>query len=264
MISVKILVFVKQVPDTVDVQIDPATGNICREGIQSVINPYDANAIEAALCHKEKLGATVAAVSMGPPQAMDVLNYALGMGCDECYLLSDRAFGGADTLATGYALSKAAEKIGDYDLLIFGKCATDAETAQTGPIVAEFLDIPQVTLVDKLDIEDGWAVCRRDLGSSFQTVKAKLPSLVTVTAEINTPRYPSARGIMTRGRKPHYTWTAEEAGCDTNRTGGKGSPSVNKKIFAPPKHSTDTQYFSGEPEEIAKAFVDALEAEKII
>ena len=260
----KILVFVKQVPDTVDVKIDPKTGNICREGIQSVINPYDANAIEAALQIKEQLGGTVAAVSMGPPQAMDVLNYALGMGCDECYLLSDRAFGGADTLATGYSLAKAAEKIGDYDLLLFGKCATDAETAQTGPIVAEFLDIPQVTLVDRLSIEDGWALCRRDMGNSYQTVKVKLPALITVAAEINTPRYPSARGIMTRGRKPHYTCTALEAGCDTTRTGGAGSPSVNKKIFEPPKHSTDTTYFAGEVGEIAKQFVDTLEAEKII
>lgn len=260
----KILVFVKQVPDTVDVKIDPKTGNICREGIQSVINPYDSNAIEAALQIKEQFGGTVAAVSMGPPQAMDVLNYALAMGCDECYLLSDRAFGGADTLATGYSLAKAAEKIGDYDLLLFGKCATDAETAQTGPIVAEFLNVPQVTLVDRLSIESGWAICRRDLGNCYQTVRVKLPALITVTSEINTPRYPTARGIMTRGRKPHFTWSVQDAGCDTARTGSAGSPSVNKKIFAPPKHSTDTTYFTGEIQEIAKQFVDALEAEKII
>ena len=259
-----ILVFVKQVPDTDDVKLDPRTGNLMRDGVQSIINPLDANGVETALQLKEQNGGKVVAISMGPPQADDVLKKALAMGCDESVLISDRALGGADTLATGYPLAKAAQKIGDYDLIICGRHATDAETAQTGPIIAAFLDIPQVTLVDKLDVEDGWAVCRRDLGSSFQTVRAKLPALVTVTAEINTPRYPSARGIMTRGRKPHYTWTAEEAGCDTNRTGGKGSPSVNKKIFAPPKHSTDTQYFSGEPEEIAKAFVDALEAEKII
>lgn len=260
----KILVFVKQVPDTVDVRIDPKTGNICREGIQSTMNPYDANAVEAALCLKEKFGATVSVISMGPPQAEAVLNHALAMGCDECYLLSDRAFGGADTLATGYVLAKAAEKIGDFDLILCGKCATDAETAQTGPIVAEFLNIPQVTLVDKLDIEDGWAVCRRDLGNSYQTVKAKMPALIAVTAEINTPRYPSARGIMSRGRKPHYVWNAEAAACDTTKTGTAGSPSINKKIFAPPKHSTDTIYFSGEETEIAKAFVDALEREHII
>ena len=121
----KILVFVKQVPDTDDVKLDPKTGNLKREGVQSMINPLDANAIEAAVQLKEKYGGTVAAISMGPPQAEDMLKKALALGCDEAYLLSDRAFGGADTLATAYTLAKAAEKIGDYDLLLFGRHAVD-------------------------------------------------------------------------------------------------------------------------------------------
>lgn len=257
----KILVFVKQVPDTVDVKIDPKTGNICRDGVQSTVNPYDMNAVEAALQIKEATGAVVSVISMGPPQAEAVLNHALAMGCDECYLLSDRAFGGADTLATGYTLSKAAEKIGDYDLLLFGKCATDAETAQTGPIVAEALGIPQVTYADSIEIKDGWAYCRRDLVSCYQDVKVKLPAMIAVTENINHPRFPTAKGIFTRNRKPHYVWNANDLGCDTSRTGTAGSPSVNKKIFEPPKHNTDTKYFSGEIEEMAVAFVDALEAE---
>ena len=257
----KILVFVKQVPDTVDVKIDPKTGNICRDGVQSTVNPYDMNAIEAALQIKESTGATICAVSMGPPQAMAVLDHALAMGCDECYLLSDRAFGGADTLATGYTLAKAAEKIGDYDLLLFGKCATDAETAQTAPIVAEFLGVPQVTLADSLEIKDGWAYCRRDMGTFYQDVKVKLPAMVSVTENINSPRFPTAKGILSRKKKPHYTWDAVAAECDTTRTGAAGSPSVNKRIFEPPKHNTDTTYFNGEIEEMAKVFVDVLEAE---
>ena len=260
----KILVFVKQVPNTVDVKIDPQTGNICRDGVESVLNPYDANAIEAALRLKDSHGATVSVISMGPPQAMDVLNYALGMGCDECYLLSDRAFGGADTLATGYVLAKAVEKIGDYDLLLFGKCATDAETAQTGPIVAEFAGVPQVTLADSLSVEDGWAYCRRDLGNSYEDVKVKLPAMVAVTSSINTPRYPTAKGIMSRARKPHHVWNLNELGADGERTGVKGSPSINKRIFEPPKHSTDTVFFNGSVQEMASAFVDVLEEAHLI
>ena len=146
----KILVFVKQVPDTTDVKLDPKTGNLNREGVASIMNPLDANGVEAALQLKEKYGATVVVVSMGPPQAGDVLKKALAMGCDEAVLLSDRAFGGADTLATGYVLSRAAEKIGGYDLLIFGQHASDGETAQTGPVHAEMVVIavhqPQLLL----------------------------------------------------------------------------------------------------------------------
>ena len=133
----KIIVFVKQVPDTDDVKLDPKTGNLQREGVQSIMNPLDANAVETALWLKEKYGGSVVAVSMGPPQADDVLKKALAMGCDESALLSDRALGGADTLATGYPLAKAAEKLGDYDLLICGRHATDAETAQTAQADAQ-------------------------------------------------------------------------------------------------------------------------------
>ena len=167
----KIIVFVKQVPDTDDVKLDPKTGNLQREGVQSIMNPLDANAVETALRLKEKYGGSVVAVSMGPPQADDVLKKALAMGCDESALLSDRALGGADTLATGYPLAKAAEKIGDYDLLICGRHATDAETAQTGPIIAAFLGVPQVTLCGSVEIEDGWAVCERLLPDRVQKVR---------------------------------------------------------------------------------------------
>lgn len=254
----KILVFVKQVPDTVDVKIDPQTGNICRDGVKSVVNPYDLNAIEAALQLKESCGATVSVVSMGPPQAESALLHALSMGCDEAFLLSDRAFGGADTLATGYVLAKAVEKIADYDLLIFGKCATDAETAQTGPIVAEFLGLPQVTFADSLEVKEGWAYCRRDLGSHYEDVKVKLPAVVAVTSNINTPRYPTAKGIMSRNKKPRHVWNLTDLGADPEKTGVKGSPSINKKIFEPPKHSTDTVYFSGDVKEMASSLADVL------
>ncbi len=260
----KILVFVKQVPDTDDVKLDPKTGNLMRDGVQSIINPLDANGVETALELKEQVGGTVIAVSMGPPQADDVLKKALAMGCDESVLISDRALGGADTLATGYPLAKAAAKIGDYDLIICGRHATDAETAQTGPIIAAFLDIPQVTLVEHVTIEDGCAICRRLLPDRYETVKVKLPALITVCSEINSPRYPTPLNIMKALKKPRVVWNAKDLNCREDMIGAAGSPSSNKKIFEPPKRMAETKYFRGDAEAMAKAIVDTLEAEKII
>lgn len=260
----KILVFVKQVPDTTDVKLDPKTGNLNREGVESIMNPLDANGIEAALKLKEKYGATVVAISMGPPQAEDVLKKALAMGCDEAVLLSDRAFGGADTLATGFVLAKAAEKVGDYDLLIFGRHASDGETAQTGPVTAAFLGIPQITLATSLDVQDGWTVCTRDTEDCTETVRAKLPALVTVCSEINEPRYPNGAGIMKALRKPRVTWNHEDLDADTERCGILGSPSVTKRLFEPRREKIDTTILSGDTDEIAKQFVDMLEAQHLI
>lgn len=260
----KILVFVKQVPNTDDVRLDPRTGNLMRDGVESVMNPLDANGIEAALELKERYGGTITAISMGPPQADDVLKKALAMGCDESVLLSDRALGGADTLATGYPLAKAAEKIGGYDLLICGRHAVDAETAQTGPIIAAFLGIPQVTLVDSVSIDGEHAVCRRVLPDRFETVRVKMPALITVCSEINTPRYPTPINIMKALKKPRYVWNSRDINCDPDMIGAAGSPSSNKEIFEPPKRNTDTKYFTGDIEEMVKAIADTLEAEKLI
>lgn len=260
----KILVFVKQVPDTDDVKLDPRTGNLMRDGVQSIINPLDANGVETALQLKEQNGGKVVAISMGPPQADDVLKKALAMGCDESVLISDRALGGADTLATGYPLAKAAQKIGDYDLIICGRHAIDAETAQTGPIIAAFLDIPQVTLVDSIRIEGEYAICRRLLPDRYETVKVKMPALITVCSEINSPRYPTPLNIMKALKKPRLTWNAQDLECKEDMIGIPGSPSSNKKIFEPPKRMAETTYFSGDVEAMARAIVDTLEAEKII
>ena len=260
----KIIVFVKQVPDTDDVKLDPKTGNLQREGVQSIMNPLDANAVETALRLKEKYGGSVVAVSMGPPQADDVLKKALAMGCDESALLSDRALGGADTLATGYPLAKAAEKLGDYDLLICGRHATDAETAQTGPIIAAFLGIPQVTLCGEVEIEDGWAVCERLLPDRTEKVRVKLPALITVCAEANEPRYPTPIGIMKALKKPRHVWNAADLGCDTAKTGVPGSPSCTKRVFEPEKLSADTVYLSGSPADMARTLVAELRDRHLI
>lgn len=260
----KILVYVKQVPDTDDVKLDPQTGNLKREGVASILNPLDANAVEAAIQLKEQYGATVVAISMGPPQAEDVLKKALALGCDEAYLLSDRAFGGADTLATAYVLARAAEKVGDYDLLLFGRHAVDGDTAQTGPATAAFLGVPQITLASSIDVQDGWVVCDRVLEDSVQKVKAKLPALVTVTAEINKPRYATPINIMKALKKPRAVWNAADLGADPAMTGIPGSPSSTKKVFEPEKRNTNTVYFDGSAEEIAEKFADMLHAEHVI
>jgi electron transfer flavoprotein beta subunit len=260
----KILVYVKQVPDTDDVQLDPKTGNLRREGVRSILNPLDANAVEAALQLREKHGGTVTAVCMGPPQAEDVLKKALGMGCDEACLLSDRAFGGADTLATSYTLAKAAQKIGDYDLLLFGRHAVDGDTAQTGPAVAAWLDIPQITLAGSVETEDGWVYCDRVLGDVRQRVRAKLPALVTVCGDINKPRYATPINIMKASKKPRYTWNAADLGCDPSCTGAAGSPSATKGVFEPEKRCADTVYFTGEPADAARALADALAKDHLI
>lgn len=260
----KILVFVKQVPDTDDVKLDPKTGNLRRDGVKSMMNPLDANAVEAALQLKAKHGGTVAVVSMGPPQAEEALKKALGMGCDEAYLLSDRAFGGADTLATAYTLAKAAEKIGGYDLLIFGRHAVDGDTAQTGPATAAYLGIPQITLASSIEVEDGWVYCSRALGETVQKVRAKLPAAVTVCGEINKPRYATPINIMRAQKKPRLVWNAEELGCESDRIGMPGSPSSTKKVFEPEKRNANTVYIKGEASEAAKALLDALRGEHLI
>ena len=260
----KILVFIKQVPDTDDVRLDPKTGNLCREGVQSMMNPLDANAIEAALQLRETHGGTVSAITMGPPQSSDVLKKALGMGCDDAYLLSDRAFGGADTLATSYTLASAARKIGDYDLILMGRLATDGDTAQTGPAVAAQLGIPQITLASSISVENGWVYCDRILGCVNQKVRARLPAVVTVCGEINKPRYASPINIMKAQKKPRITWTSADMACDPSRIGTAGSPSSTKKVFEPEKKSGNVVFFEGEASEAAKALVDRLQAEHLI
>lgn len=260
----KIMVFIKQVPDTDKVKLDPKTGNLKREGVKSMLNPYDANAIEAALEIKDAVGARVCVVSMGPPQAGAVLKKALAMGCDEAYLLSDRAFGGADTLATGYTLAKAAEKAGGADLFIFGKCSSDAETAQTGPIVAEFLDLPQVTLVKSMRVDGSHAICTREIGNVRQTVKVCLPAVIAVGEGINTPRYPSPVNIKKVNTKPFTVWNAAQLGTPAEKVGIQGSPSVTKRIFEPKKRDAQTVWFADTPSQAAKEIVAALKNEQLI
>lgn len=260
----KICVFVKQVPDTIDVKIDPKTGNLQRDGIQSTINPFDLNAVEEALRLKEKHGGSVTVITMGPPQADDVLKKSLAMGCDDSLLLSDRAFGGADTLATGYTLAEAARKIGDYDLLLFGRHAVDADTGQTGPIVAAFLGLPQVTLATAIDVEEGWATCTRQLEDCTETVRVKLPAVVTVCSEMNTPRYTTPINIMKALKKPRLVWSNQDLQADPEQLGKNGSPSLVRGIYEPKPAAIDKTVLSGSTAEMAAAIVDIFEQQHLL
>jgi electron transfer flavoprotein alpha/beta subunit len=260
----KIVVMIKQVPDTTEVKLDKRTGTLIREGVPSIINPEDKNALEEALKLKEKMGAEVVVVSMGPPQAEDALREALAMGADEAILLTDRAFAGADTWATATTLGIALKKIGDFDLVLAGRQAIDGDTAQVGPQLAEYLQIPQITYVRELMVEDGKVRAKRALEDGFEEIEAELPALLTITKEANTPRYPHAAAIMTAYREQEVTcWRAEDVGADPETVGLKGSPTQVKRSFTPPPKEPG-QVIKSAPAEAARDLVAILRDKNII
>jgi electron transfer flavoprotein beta subunit len=260
----KIAILIKQIPDTDNVKLDPKTGNLMRNGVKNRINPLDLHVIEAAVQLKEKYGATIATITMGPPQADKVLFKALCHTCDEAYLLSDRAFGGADTYATAYTLSKAIEKIGDIDLIITGRNSDDGDTAQIGPAVAAFLDTPQITLANELDVKDGWVYCTRETEAVVEHVRAKLPAVVSVCKGINEPRYAHPLNILAAKEKEIVVWDAAALDAEPNMIGVPGSPSSTKKVFQPPKTNMQTKYYTGSVAEMAVQIVDDLSEKHFI
>lgn len=250
----KIAVLVKQVPDTTDVKIDPVTNTLKREGVESVINPFDRYAIEEAVRIKErlKIELSVAAISMGPPQAEEALREAISLGCDEAYLLSDRKFAGSDTWATSYTISRAVEKLGDVMVVLCGKQASDGDTAQVGPGVSMHLDIPQVTYVKKIEeLTESNAVVERMTEEGYDIVETPLPALFSVVKEINEPRLPSLKGKMKAKKAEIKLWTAEDLECEEDCIGLDGSPTRVVKVFTPPPRGKGT-ILEGEPEEIAE------------
>jgi electron transfer flavoprotein beta subunit len=229
-----IIVLVKQVPDTAEVKINRETNTLIRDGVPSIINPYDMYAIEEALRLREKHGGKVTAVTMGPPQAAEALKEAVSLGVDDVVLLSDRAFAGADTWATSYALSRGIRKVGTFDLVIAGKQAIDGDTAQVGPETAEMLGIPFVAYIRKIEQVDGKKmVAERLMDEGYDVVETSLPVLITVVKEINQPRLPSLKGKMKAKSLKVTAWSAKDIGADDNRCGLKGSPTKVVKIFPP-------------------------------
>ncbi len=255
-----IIVLVKQVPDTTDVKLDPKTGNLIREGMTSIINPDDLHAIEAALRLKEAGEGTVTAVTMGPPQAVDALSEAIGMGADTGILLTDRAFAGADTWATSYALGMAIQKIGEYDLILCGRQAIDGDTAQIGPQVAEFLGLPQVSYVfDIKAVHGNKMVVKRRLEEGYEKIQCALPALLTVTGELNRPRYPVVGRMIDacREKAPVKLWNAADIRVRTLDVGLDGSLTNVINTFSP-KGRRQGKILKGDPKEVVQELVRGL------
>ncbi|KZL89221.1 electron transfer flavoprotein subunit beta/FixA family protein [Clostridium magnum] len=223
-----IVVCLKQVPDTTEVKIDPKTGTLIRDGVPSIINPDDKNALEEALVLKDKIGAKVTILSMGPQQAQNALREALAMGADEAILLSDRAFGGADTLATSHALAGALRKL-DYDIILAGRQAIDGDTAQVGPEIAEHLNIPQVTYVEKVEVDGDSLKVQRAWEDGYEVIKVKTPVLLTAIKELNDPRYMNMANIFETFKKEVKVWSTADIDVDKSLLGLAGSPTKVKK-----------------------------------
>ena len=259
-----IIVTIKQVPDAANVRINPETKTLVREGVESMMNPLDAYALEEAVRLKEKLGGHVTVVCMGPPMAEAVLREAISLGADEAVLLSDRAVAGSDTLATSYALSQTIKKIGDYDLILGGKQAIDGDTAQVGPGIAVNLDIPQVTCVRKVrECQGGKMTVERMTEEGYDVVEVTLPAVITVVKEINEPRIASLKGKMAAKRAEIKVMSAADIEADLTRLGLKGSPTNVVEIFSPEARKGGVR-IEGEPDVQAKTLVASLKEAQLL
>ena len=263
----KIVVCAKQVPDTTEVKLDPKTNTLIRDGVPSIINPDDKAGIEAALQLKEKVGGTVTVISMGPPQADAALREALAMGCDEAILVTDRAFGGADTWATSSTIAAALKKI-DYDIIITGRQAIDGDTAQVGPQIAEHLGIPQVSYAEEIvDAAEGKVVVKRQFEDRYHVIEVKTPCLITALAELATPRYMTVHGIFDAYREKEVkVWTLEELKdtVDMANIGLNGSPTNVKQSFTKQAKGKGLYYKDLSAEEAVETIVAKLEERHII
>jgi electron transfer flavoprotein beta subunit len=271
-----IVCLLKQVPDTADVRIDPETNTLIRTGVESILNPYDMVAVEQAVRLREQHGGIVSAVTMGPPQAEAVLRDALAQGADQVYLLSDRAFAGADTLATSYTLFKAVQKLDEQqrvDLVLCGKQAIDGDTAQTGPGVATRKGCSQLTycqVVDWVDPASRTIQVKRKLQDGFERLKAELPALMSVELELATPRRCPLPSLIRSLQAEIPVWDADSMGADKELLGLKGSPTWVQSIFSPQPKEPGPQFQAGEDpsqavsEGLQTLFQDEDFAEKLL
>jgi len=259
-----IIVCIKQVPDTTNVRINPETNTLVREGVESIINPFDCYALEEGVRLKERFGGKVTALCMGPPQAESALREAISLGADEGILLSDRAFAGSDTLATSYALAQAIRKIGAYDVILCGKQAIDGDTAQVGPGVAVHLGLPQITYVRKIEaIEKGVLRAERMNEDGYDVIEAELPVLLTVVKEINEPRIASLKGKKAAKKAVITVWKAADIGAETTRVGLEGSPTMVVEIFTPPPRAGG-RMIHGEPAHVAAEAIAELKKLQVL
>ena len=260
----KIIVCIKQVPNTTEIKIDPITNTLKRDGVPSIINPDDKTAIEAALQLKEKCGATVTVITMGPSQAEKALREALAMGADEAFLLTDRAFAGSDTLATSTILAAAIKKLG-ADVVFCGRQAIDGDTAQVGPQISEHLDIPQITYAAAIDYnaDHGSLIVKRQFEDRYQTLEVKGQCLITILSTLDTPRYMNVWDIIAQDEKEIGIITFNDIEVDPAAIGLKGSP-TKVKSTATKQFDKTIETLELDPESAAKAIVDALKSRHLV
>ncbi len=263
----KIAVFIKEIPLSNNVKIDPKTNNMIRSNEQGRINPFDEHAIEVALQLKEKYGGHVSVVSMGPPSFQMSLREALAMGCDDAYLLSARAFAGADTLATAYTLAQAVKKMGDVDVMLFGLKAIDADTGQVGPLVAEALNVPHVTAVHEIK-QVNQAQKTMDVAFMNETervvVRSSYPLVLSVSDAGSTPRYLSPLKIKHVMKQDITIWNETDLGCDFDCIGTSGSPTTVTNTFVPKEAARAVKMLEGSPQAAAEALVTILRDQHLL
>lgn len=261
----KIAVCVKQVPDTTEIRINPETGTLIRDGVPSILNPDDANALEEALRVKDSLpGSEVTVITMGPPQAKEMLQECIAMGADDAILLSDRALGGSDTWATSNALAAGIRNAGSFDLILAGRQAIDGDTAQVGPQIAEKLGLPQVTYVKEFSLEGDYVKVKRALEDGYEVLKVKLPCVLTAIKELNEPRYMSVPGILKAAKHDIKVWNATDIGVDITTVGLKASPTNVFKSFTPKPKGEGIAVEGDTPKEKAASLVNALKEKHLI
>ncbi len=259
------IVLIKQVPNTTQVKLDPKTGNLIREGLDSIINPDDRHALEAAVALKDKHGGSVTALSMGPPQAVEALTEAIGLGADKAILLCDQAFAGADTWATSFTLSRAIQTIGSFDLIICGRQAIDGDTAQIGPQVADWLSLPQVTGVFSIEsLKAGVIEVKQRTDNGFDHLECPLPALLSVGKEINAPRHPNMGSLIhaCTPKAPITVWNAADIGVTTDQVGLEGSLTHVIKTFAP-DFKRRNERLEGTSTEIVTQLIQRLKASDV-
>jgi len=262
----KIVVCVKQVPDTADIRWTE-NNTMVREGVESIMNPFDEYAVETAVRIKEaNPDATITVLTMGPPQAKDVLKRSIAMGADEAILVSDKKFAGADTWATSFTLASAIrEKIGSYDLIICGQFAIDGDTAQTGPGIAAQLGIPQITYAKEVTFSGGSTViAKREIEDGIQRVEMTLPGLVCMLKCDYEPRMPSIKGTMKANRTPIAEYSMEDIGLQPEQVGIKGSPTFVSKAFRPEQKEAGEIINAADAKEAAKALLEKLKGDKVL
>lgn len=263
-----ILVCVKQVPDTTEIKIDPETNTLLRNGVPSIANPYDICALELAVRCKKEHGASVTVLTMGPEQAKAVLKECLSLGADHAYLVSDRLFGGSDTLATSYILSTAIRRLeqehGVYDLILCGKQAIDGDTAQVGPEIAEELGRPQITYAADFTLAGEEIHVKRETDDGYDIIGAKLPALATVIKTNFPPLVPTMKSKLAANRAVIPVITSNDLEIDPARCGLKGSPTKVRKTFVPPRGKKTIKINGENPEEAARQLMEAFRQAQVL